>query len=83
MSSRHIRKIKKPLRSVTDLDIIIPAAGLGKRMKSYGPKALINIKYGQRILDRQLYLIDSYFEEYNIVLVCGFEADKLVLEPVI
>ena len=78
MSSRHIRKIKKPLRSVTDLDIIIPAAGLGKRMKSYGPKALINIKYGQRIIDRQLYLIDSYFEEYNIVLVCGFEADKLM-----
>jgi|TARA_Y100000310_G_scaffold270418_1_gene284226 choline kinase len=78
MSIRHTRKIKKTLRSVGSLDILIPAAGLGKRMKSYGPKSLITIKYGQSILERQLYLIDNAFKDYSLVLVCGFQADKLM-----
>ena len=56
MSHRHIKKIKKSL-STGFLDIMIPAAGLGKRMKSHGPKSLIPIKYGQRILDRQVSLM--------------------------
>jgi choline kinase len=78
MSIRHTKKIKKALKTIGDLDILIPAAGLGKRMKSYGPKSLITIKYGQSILGRQLYLIDSSFKDYNLVLVCGFQADKLM-----
>ena len=79
MSNRHIKKIKKSL-DAKGLDILIPAAGLGKRMKSHGPKSLIPIKYGQRILDRQVNLIDDYFKKYNLVIVCGFEADKLIAE---
>jgi choline kinase len=59
---------------------MIPAAGLGKRMKSHGPKSLIPIKYGQRILDRQVSLIDDHFKDYNLVIICGFEADKLIDE---
>ena len=79
MSNRYIKKIKKSL-DTKGLDIMIPAAGLGKRMKSHGPKSLISIKYGQRILDRQVSLIDDYFTTYNLVIVCGFEADKLIAE---
>ena len=60
MNNRYIKKIKKSL-DTKGLDIMIPAAGLGKRMKSHGPKSLISIKYGQRILDRQVSLIDDYF----------------------
>ena len=79
MRNRHVRKIKKSL-DIDSLDIIIPAAGMGKRMKSHGPKSLIPIKYGQRILDRQVNLIDDYFKNYNLVIICGFEADKLIAE---
>ena len=79
MNNRYIKKIKKSL-DTKGLDIMIPAAGLGKRMKSHGPKSLISIKYGQRILDRQVSLIDDYFKTYNLVIICGFEADKLIAE---
>jgi choline kinase len=57
---------------------MIPVAGLGKRMKSYGPKALIPIKYGQNILQRQLSIIDQTLVDYNLVLICGFEAEKMI-----
>ena len=35
------------------ITVIIAAAGAGRRMKSYGPKPLLNIK-GKTILSRQL-----------------------------
>tara|TARA_R110000751_G_scaffold214454_1_gene317923 strand:- start:1214 stop:1933 length:720 start_codon:yes stop_codon:yes gene_type:complete len=79
MRNRHVRKIKKSL-DIDSLDIMIPAAGMGKRMKSYGPKSLISIKYGERILDRQVSIIDDYFNDYSLVIICGFEADKLISE---
>ena len=50
MSYRHTKKVKATFDNITNIDVLIPAAGLGRRMKSYGPKALIPIKYGQNIL---------------------------------
>ena len=59
------------------ITIIIAAAGAGRRMKSYGPKSLLTIK-GKTILSRQLEEIRTEFPTANIVLVCGFEADKVM-----
>lgn len=73
MSIRYIKEINKP----EPIDIIIPAAGLGRRMKCYGPKCLIKIKNNTTILDRQIYLAKKYLNIANIVLVGGFEANKL------
>ena len=78
MSNRHTKKIFQTLNNVSDIDVMIPVAGLGKRMKSYGPKALIPIKYGQNILQRQLSIMDETLVSYNLILICGFEAEKMI-----
>tara|TARA_Y100000593_G_scaffold31962_1_gene62980 strand:- start:2492 stop:3193 length:702 start_codon:yes stop_codon:yes gene_type:complete len=59
------------------ITVIIAAAGAGRRMRSYGPKPLLTIK-GKTILSRQLEEIRAQFPKSNIVLVCGFEADKVM-----
>ena len=69
MASTYIKKISEP----TEIDIIIPCAGLGKRMKSYGPKPLIKIKDNKTILDNQLKIIKKFFPNPNIIMVCGFK----------
>jgi len=73
MSIRHIKTISQP----TEIDIIIPAAGLGKRMKSHGPKSLIPI-HKSNIIERQLKSIKRSFPTANIILVTGFESIKLM-----
>ncbi len=73
MSIRHIKKISEP----PQIDIIIPAAGLGKRMKSHGPKPLIPI-HRSSIIERQLKSIKKYLPTANIILVAGFDAVKLM-----
>jgi choline kinase len=62
---------------VVNLSVIIPAAGLGRRMRSYGPKALINIGRQQTVLSRQLTLIEDVFPRARIFVVGGFEAEKI------
>jgi len=60
-------------------EIIIPAAGMGKRMKSYGPKALIQLKNPHNtILSNQLNIIKKLFRTYTIILICGFEHEKIM-----
>jgi hypothetical protein len=61
-----------------DLTIVIPAAGLGRRMKSYGPKALIEVGSGQTVLGRQLAVLGRVFPGADIVVVVGFEAERVV-----
>lgn len=59
-----------------EFSIIIPAAGIGKRMKSYGPKALIRIG-DSNVLDRQLTILQSLYPKSDIVIVAGFEDTKI------
>ena len=60
------------------VDVIIPAAGIGKRMKSYGPKPLIKISKNLTIIENQLDIIKKVLPKSNIILVCGFEANYLM-----
>lgn len=71
-----IIKAQKPVKDF--YEIIIPSAGIGRRMKTYGPKALISINDHTTIIQNQLQIIDSVFNNYRIILVCGFQADKLM-----
>ena len=66
------------MRSVS-VSVIIPAAGMGRRMKSYGPKPLIKIG-NSTIIKNQVSLLKSYIPNSNIILVCGFRAEKLMNE---
>lgn len=72
-----VKYIKSKLTDKT-IDVIIPAAGFGRRMKCYGPKALIQIDSHNTIISRQLNLIQQFFNINNIILVCGFKATKLM-----
>lgn len=73
---RGIDKVHKKHRD-QEIAVIIPCAGSGKRMKSYGPKSLINI--GQKtIIENQIETIYRVFPKAKITVVCGFESIKLM-----
>ncbi len=61
-----------------NFSIIIPTAGVGRRMKSYGPKSLIKLENHRTILSNQLKIVRDTFENYEVILVVGFEADKIM-----
>lgn len=75
--SRNI--IAPALKPKTDIkySIIIPAAGMGSRMKSYGPKSLIKLNDTTTVLDNQLAQIYSNLLDVEIILVIGFEGYKI------
>jgi choline kinase len=60
-----------------NITVIIPAAGEGRRMKSYGPKPLIELAKGN-ILERQVRIIDKVLGPVDFIIVAGFECDKLM-----
>lgn len=60
-----------------ELCVIIPAAGAGHRMKSYGPKALIPVGKNISLIEKQIKQIWSVYPEAEIIIVVGFEADKI------
>jgi choline kinase len=57
---------------------IIPAAGMGRRMKTYGPKSLVKISTEDTILSRQIRILQNTFRYIDIIVVGGFEYDKLI-----
>jgi len=59
-------------------EIIIPAAGMGSRMKYYGPKSLTKIKNDTTIIDHQLSIINTMAYNPQIILVAGYQADKIM-----
>jgi choline kinase len=66
---------KEPSR----ITVIIPAAGVGRRMKSYGPKPLIMVGKST-VINIQIDTIRSNIDARDIILICGFRADKLMNE---
>ena len=69
-ATRNIEFLRKKL------SIIIPCAGLGYRMKTYGAKCLIKIN-DETIIDRQVRLFKRYFSEYEIILTTGFQDQRV------
>ena len=59
------------------LSVIIPAAGSGQRMKQYGARSILNLK-GRTLIDRQVEAIRLIYPRSEIVLVGGFEADRVL-----
>ena len=60
----------------SELSVIIPAAGMGRRMKSYGPKGLISLN-GPSVLERQLKIVWKIYPKADITIVAGFQADLI------
>ena len=77
--SKFTAPIKKGKRQeVNQLSVIIPAAGTGRRMKSYGPKCLLHSKGDMSIIEQ---IVDNALNVYpmaDMIVVVGFEADKVI-----
>lgn len=73
---RHIVATKAPNKN-KKYSIIIPAAGMGTRMITYGVASLIHLSPQRTVLDRQIAIIDKVFSQYEIILVTGFQHDKI------
>lgn len=65
-------------RNSRDLSIVIPAAGMGRRMKSYGPKPLIELPGRETVIGRQLRILRSSFPRADVVVVVGYEAERVI-----
>lgn len=72
--SRHTSVVHSPDKR--PISVIIPCAGMGNRMKSYGPKCLIEFK-NQPIIEKQLHYIHTYLHNPEIIVVSGFESSKI------
>ncbi len=60
------------------LSVIIPAAGIGSRMKYYSPKPLIELRRQQTVLGRQVSLVKEEYPDAEVIAVLGFEAEKII-----
>jgi len=75
-SHRHIAPSRLPI-DASRLNVIIPAAGIGKRMKSRGPKGLLPVHHGMSILEVEIRTILKVYPHADIVIVGGFEYQKI------
>ena len=76
-SSRFVTQAKKN-RSETRLSAIVPVAGMGHRMKSYGPKCLLPADKKHSIIERTIENIKEAYPFAEIIVVVGFEADRII-----
>jgi len=73
---RHIAPARRPQEDGR-LNVIIPAAGIGKRMKSRGPKGLLPVHHGMSILEMQVRNVLKVYPHADIIIVGGFECHKI------
>lgn len=72
-----MKNTTEAVRKKKGLSIVIPAAGIGSRMKSYGPKPLIRIG-NQSLIKRQIDILRDCFYSPEIILVCGHESHRVM-----
>ena len=61
------------------VSIIIPGAGHGRRMKSYGPKPLFKLSDEVRLIDHQYRMIkENVVDEHEIIFVGGFKHERVI-----
>ena len=79
--NRHTAKIKDSGVGLTPdkpLTVLIPVAGMGHRMKSYGPKCLLKANQKETILEKTVSNIKREYPYSDIIVVVGFESEKVV-----
>jgi len=78
LAIRHIVPARRKFPGIhTGLTVIVPAAGIGTRMKLRGSKALLELADGTTIIERQIQIIKLVYPCADIVIVLGFEGDKI------
>lgn len=75
-SVRNVSTIKRVKRG--KVTVVILSSGMGVRMKSLGVRSLIKIRDNTTLLDWQLEIINNIFPNSELILVTGFESDRLM-----
>ena len=73
---KHIKKIHEDINKIL-VHVIIPSAGIGRRMKSYGCKSLLTVK-NHKLIDIQIKCIENVIPRNEIILITGFDSDRLM-----
>jgi choline kinase len=73
--NKHVRKIKG--KNFSNLQVIILAAGVGSRTKSYEPRCLLKYK-NKTILDNQIDVLSEIFNKSDISIVGGYDINRII-----
>ena len=73
----HSIKPKSGRKRFVGLEIIIPAAGFGARLKLFGPKILVELQNQVTLLEYHINIINTVFPTARVIVVGGFQCDKL------
>jgi len=78
--SRHVVPIhpQKSDNHKNQMSVVILAANMGYRVKSYGAKCLLENNSGVSLLNLQINNIRAVYPESEIIMTVGFEADKIL-----
>ena len=60
------------------LTVVLLCAGNGRRMKSHGSKSLIQLTSDENIIQRQIRVITTRYPKAEIIVVVGFQAEKVI-----
>src|SRR6266496_6018626 len=61
-----------------NFNIILPAAGIGCRLKSSRPKILSHFIDDEYLWEKQINTINAVFNNPNITFILGFEHQKII-----
>jgi choline kinase len=61
------------------INIVILAAGVSRRMKNYDPRSCIPVSETTILLDDQISKLRDVYKNPNISIITGFRSDKLIL----
>ena len=61
-----------------NITVIVPVAGMGHRMKAYGPKCLLQANQKETILEKTISNIKREHPKSDIIVVAGFESNKVI-----
>lgn len=73
---RNIQQIKQNRKNIK-VSIIIPAAKEGHKMKSFGSRSLLDI-HNELLVNYQYRILKEEYPNSDIILVTGFESDKVM-----
>lgn len=63
---------------MSDLSIVVAAAGVARRMRSYGARALLPLPDGRTLIRRQVDVLRAACPGADLVVVVGHEADRVM-----
>lgn len=77
-AQKNVAPIHPVFSKKDKFSIVIVAAKEGNRMRSYGPVSLIKLKNNLTVIEHQLNIINNNFVNKEVVLVTGFESNKVM-----